>query len=344
MSEATVYVVLLNWNGWQDTIACLESLFSSRGVRLRAIVCDNDSSDSSMERIQDWARGVLPVDPPAHPRLAGLLQTLLEPVPYVRIDRETAQAGNCAADAPLVLIDNGANLGFAAGNNVGLRYALRQADMSHVWVLNNDTLVERDCLQRMLQRLQREDAPAVCGSMIHFFDRPEIIQAIGGNRFNRLTGSAAGSEGRFSHERSPLDTTAVEGKISYISGCSLLLPREFLETVGLMNEDYFLYYEEIDWFTRAAGRFAICIAGDARLYHREGASIGSKSLHSPASALAEFHMYRSRMIYMRKYHPASLLLCYAHSWIAVAKKALQGQFRNAATVAAVLLGRKAFAG
>ena len=343
MNESTVYVVLLNWKGWRDTVACLESLFASRGVRLRAIVCDNDSGDGSLERISDWAQGLLPVDRPGHPRLSSLLQSRPEPIAHVRIDRDAAEAGNCDPAVPLVLIDNGANLGFAAGNNIGLRFALQQTDMSHVWVLNNDTLVEQDCLLRMLQRLQRESAPAVCGSMIHFFDQPEILQAIGGNRFNRLTGSAACSEGRFTHEHSPLDIAAIERQLSYISGCSLLLPREFLESVGLMGEDYFLYYEEIDWFTRAAGRFNICIAADARVYHREGASIGSKSLHSHASALSEFHMYRSRMIYMRKHQATSLALCYAHSWIAVAKKILQGQFRNALTVATVLLGKKSFA-
>lgn len=341
---ATVYVVLLNWNGWRDTIACLQSLQHSKGCRLRIVVCDNASSDGSMDRIAAWAQGAQAVDIPENHRLARLLDQPDLPLPYVRIDRNTAEQGEHQSDTPLVLIDNGANLGFAAGNNVGLRFALRQPDMDYVWVLNNDTLVEPDCLANMLRRLQSEPGPAVCGSMIHFFDQPEIIQAIGGNRFNRLTGEAACSEGRFTHEGTALDIGSIERQLAYLSGCSLLLPREFLESVGLMSEDYFLYYEEIDWFTRSAGRYRIRIAPDARVYHREGRSIGSKNLYQSASTLSDFHMFRSRLIYMRKYHGRFAALCYADSWVAVLKRLLRGQYRNALTVGSVLLGRQSFSG
>jgi hypothetical protein len=86
----------------------------------------------------------------------------------------------------------------------------------------------------------------------------------------------------------------METELDYLSGCSMLLPRAFLEEVGLMNEDYFLYYEEIDWFTRAAGRFDLLVAADAHLYHREGGSIGSRSWRRPVAALGPAHV-RSRL-------------------------------------------------
>ena len=274
-SAASVYVVLLNWNGWGDTIACLDSLFASRGVNLRVVVCDNASSDGSLEKIATWGDGLCDVPPTGSPRLARLIGHTRRPVSCLTLDRDAAERGEAPGEARLVLVDNGANLGFAAGNNVGLRFALAQADMDYVWVLNNDTLVEPDCLLQMLQRLERMPANAVCGSMIHFFDQPEIIQAIGGNRFNRRTGCADCSEGRFTHETQDLNVEKIEAGLDYLSGCSMLLPRQFLVSVGLMSEDYFLYYEEIDWFTRAAGRYELCVAEDARLYHREGAAIGS---------------------------------------------------------------------
>ena len=65
------YVVLLNWRGWRDTIACLETVFASAGVNLRVVVCDNDSGDGSLERIADWADGHLEADVPDDSRLAG---------------------------------------------------------------------------------------------------------------------------------------------------------------------------------------------------------------------------------------------------------------------------------
>ncbi|MFT6273920.1 MAG: GT2 family glycosyltransferase [Halioglobus sp.] len=341
--ESVVYVVVLNWNGWKDTLPCLESLLASQDVSIRIVVCDNASADGSLDHVEAWAAGDLPASISAHPRLSCLSRTEKQPVSFVRIDRSSAEAGNGAGDAQVVLIDNGANLGFAAGSNVGLRFALAQQDMTHVWVLNNDTLVEPDCLKMMLRRLQCEAKPAVCGSMIHFFDQPELLQAVGGNRFNRVTGSAACSEGRFTHEDSGLDLASIEGDLAYLSGCSLLLPRAFMESVGLMCEDYFLYYEEIDWFTRAAGQFTLCIAADACLYHKEGASIGSASSRGAASAVAEFHMFRSRLIFMRKHNAVYLWVCYLHSWSAVLMRLLRGEFRNARTVAAVLLGKRSYA-
>jgi len=340
MSNKMVYVVLLNWHGWRDTIACLTSLFASTDIMLRVVVCDNASKDGSLEHISAWADGLECADPPSHPRLIKLFGKIQWPLQYSRMDRATAEQGTRHYNAPLVLVDNGANLGFAAGNNVGLRFALSQPDMDYVWILNNDTLVEPDCLGNMLRRLESEPGNAVCGSMIHFFDQPEIIQAAGGNRFNHLTGRADCSAARFTHERAALDIAAIESGLDYISGCSVLLPREFLESVGLMSEDYFLYYEEIDWFTRAQGRYKICIAKDAQIYHREGAAIGSENWQRPASVLSDFHMFQSRLIYMRKHCRRYLGLCYADSWIQVVKRVLRGQYSNAWTVSSVLLGKQ----
>jgi GT2 family glycosyltransferase len=203
--KPTVYVVLLNWNGWRDTIACLESLYASRNVNLRAVVCDNASSDDSMAHISSWAEGLNKVVAPEHPRLSRLLGNITLPLNYKCLDRETAERGDRCDHASLVLVENGDNLGFAAGNNSGIRFALGQPDMDYVWVLNNDTIVEPDCLSNMVSRLEESSEKLVCGSMIHFFDQPEIIQAVGGNRFNRNTGSASMSEGRFTHEEEILD-------------------------------------------------------------------------------------------------------------------------------------------
>ncbi len=338
--DKCVYVVLLNWRGWRDTIACLESLFASTGPRMRVIVCDNASGDGSLERIEEWTRGALAAEIPPHPRVAGLLGQMTRRPVCQRVDRADAEAGAIDPQSELILVDNGANLGFAAGNNVGLRLALAQADMDCVWLLNNDTLVEPDCLQEMRSALAAAGDRAVCGSMIHFFDQPDVIQAIGGNRFNRLTGTAACSEGRFLHESELQGTAQTEASLAYVSGCSMLLPRSFLEEVGLMGEDYFLYYEEIDWFTRSAGRFPIRIAADAHLYHREGSAIGSPGWQRPASSFADYHLHRSRLIFMHKHYRRFLPLCYLGGLADVAKCLLKGQFSNARAVLSVLCGRR----
>jgi hypothetical protein len=328
----TVYVVLLNYRGWTDTIACLESLFASENVDMRVIVCDNASGDGSLDRIEDWARGNIEASRPDEPRLADLLGRVCRPLQVRRLDRTEAESGLPLGEAPLVLIDNGENLGFAAGNNVGLRLALAQTDMAYAWLLNNDTLVEPGCLAAMRDALIERSDRAVCGSVIHFFDRPDLIQALGGNRFNHLTGIAARSEGRFLNESEPFCPAATADRLAYVSGCSMLLPRRFLEEVGLMDEDYFLYYEEIDWFTRAGEGFPPCVAPDAHIYHREGSAIGSPGWKRRATAFADFHLYRSRFLFMKKHHPTRLPLCFFAALLASGKCLLRGQVANVRAV------------
>jgi GT2 family glycosyltransferase len=344
MADTCTYIILLNWNGWQDTIACLESIFGSRDSSFRVVVCDNNSSDGSLFKIAAWAKGEISAKVPQDQRLRTLVGGVVRPVEYINLTATAINAGSFTdAGEPLVLIDNEENGGFAAGNNVGLRYALKQADMSHVWILNNDTLVDPFCLSNMQRRLLQETTPKVCGSVIHFFDNPETIQAIGGNRFNNRTGVAAESEGRFRPENELNDCNLIEDKIDYVSGCSMLIPRSLLQSVGLLNEDYFLYYEEIDWFTRAGMSSRPCIAGDAHIYHREGGSIGSPSWRQARpSLLADFHIFRSKHLFMRKYHRGNLLWCYLHSYMEVGKRVMRGQFRNALVVLSVLLGATSF--
>lgn len=344
MASDTVYVVILNWNGYQDTIGCLESVLASQNVKLKVVVCDNGSTDDSLAKIQQWARGDLNAQQPRNKRLERLMGNTSFPVCCQQITRQQAENEQLDSDTQLVLLANNANLGFAAGNNTGLQLALNQPDMSHVWLLNNDTLVDENCLRAMLDRVAQENEQAVCGSMIHFFDQPEIIQAIGGNQFNERTGCAAMSTGRFRHEDEALDVCTIEGDLDYISGCSMLLPRHFLESVGLMSEDYFLYYEEIDWFTRAAQQYRLCVARGARVYHKEGAAIGSKSIRSAASCLSDFYMFRSRLIFMRTHYSRYLFWCYVSSLGDVVKRIVRGHFANAWTVASVLLGKKEFTG
>ena len=344
MSDTCTYIILLNWNGWRDTIACLESIFQSQDSSFRVVVCDNNSSDGSLFKIAAWARDEISADIPQDPRLRAFSCGAIRPVEHLHLTATAIHSGHVADQGqPLILIDNEENGGFAAGNNVGLRYALDQPDMTHVWILNNDTLVDPHCLSNMQHRLRRESTPKVCGSVIHFFDNPETIQAIGGNRFNKRSGVASQSEGRFRSEYELDDCNQIEEKIDYISGCSMLIPRSLLESVGLLNEEYFLYYEEIDWFTRAGASSRPCIAPDAHVYHREGGSIGSPSWrHATPSLLADFHIFRSKHLFMQKYHRRNLPWCYLHSCLEIGKRVMRGQFRNALVVLSVLLGATSF--
>ena len=145
-----VYVALLNWNGWGDTLECLESLFRSDYSDFQVIVCDNGSEDGSMDHLEAWAEGRVDIAGGCRDqRLARFsFPPAPKPIPYVVHGRGAAEAGGGGSDssARLILIESGANLGFAGGYNIALRYALARDDFAYIWLLNNDTVVNGDAL------------------------------------------------------------------------------------------------------------------------------------------------------------------------------------------------------
>lgn len=300
-----VYIVLLNWNGWKDTLECLESVFRLDYPAFRVIVCDNDSGDASLEHIQAWADGrqEAPVGTlalGARPRPA-----LRKPVPWVVYDRKQAEAGGLADEqAPLVLIRTGGNLGFAGGNNVGLRYAQARADHGYAWLLNNDTVVETDALSALVDHMRRRPGAGICGSKLVFYHRPDQVQAWGGASYDEVRGYVT-PIGMFAPVTASADVAAIEARMAYAVGASMLVSAALLSEVGLMTEDYFLYSEEIDWACRARGRYSLAYADLSVVYHKEGGSIGSSSTGTQ-SALAIHYLYRNRVRFIRRFYRARL--------------------------------------
>ncbi len=285
----SVCVLILNYNGWRDTVECLESVFRLRYPRMQVVVCDNRSGDGSLERIAEWARGERPAPATAaglpgagEPPVAG-------PVPYVVLDRAAAEAGGAPADVPLVLVQNGSNRGFAAGNNVGLRYALaRGAD--YAWLLNPDTVVDPGALDALVAAAEaRPNAGMVGGRLLHY-DQPARLQAAGGGTLTRWNGmSRACGEGA---GQPPAE------RMTYVHGACMLVRMEVARTVGLMDERYFLYSEEVDWCLRASrAGWTMAYAQECRVWHKEGTSVGVRS------PFQEYHSMRSRLLLVRSHAP-----------------------------------------
>lgn len=354
-----VYILILNWNGWLDTVGCIQSLCGLEGTDYRIIVCDNGSTDGSIGRIkslagdmaeeENLAHNLASSHPMTHPRLRRLTHyhpLSMNAFTLERLNEQIDKKSVEPANADVTLIMNEANLGFAAGNNSGIRYALAQEDMTHLWLLNNDTLVEPDSLQNMMKRLGQTEQSSICGLRVMFFDDPAIVQALGGNQFNRWIGTASESLGRFSSEKEPRDSAKIEQEIDYVSGCSMLLPKAFIEEVGLMDESYFLYYEEIDWMQRAKkmakGKYPFVYADDAVIYHKEGSAIGSASLTTRPSPLSDFYCARNKLRFMAKYFPARLPLCYFFALLQVLNRCRRGYWASAWLLLKVLLGKKYF--
>jgi GT2 family glycosyltransferase len=231
-----------------------------------------------------------------------VLPPVAKPIPHVVLSRtEGERPGDLgSSDARLTLIDVGVNLGFAGGCNVGMRYALRDESCGYVWLLNNDTVVDPAALSALVRRLAARPDAGQCGSRILSFSAPNLVQARGGERYNRwLASSRAIGAGRPSGEG--VDATMVERDMSYVAGASLCVTRAFIEQVGLLDESYFLYGEELDWLARARGRFALAYAHDSIVYHKEGSTIGSSRDGASRTALSDYYMVRSRVRFTWKH-------------------------------------------
>lgn len=323
----TVYIILVNWNGWENTIECLESLFRLHYQEFHIIVCDNDSQDSSLDKIKLWAEGGVT----AHSSEDGDVRRntyppIQKPCSYVEYDRSQAElGGDFTEELPrLVLIRTGENLGFAGGCNVGLRFAMAHQDGAFFWLLNNDTVVDAEALSCMVRKLSAEPSAGMCGSSLYEYYNPRRIQTLGGGRYNRWLGIVRGFP---AEQGSQPNYAVVEKRLDYISGASMLVSREFVRDIGLLCEDYFLYFEELDWAVRSRGQYTLRYAPDSIVYHKESASIGSlkKGQHS---FLADYYFARNKILFTQKYFPFILPLLYCGLLLTAANRLRKGQWNR----------------
>jgi GT2 family glycosyltransferase len=307
-----VYVVVINWNGWRDTMECLESVFRSDYPDYKVIVCDNNSGDNSLEYLKAWAEQRLNIVPNSKNGLTHLYHPpMAKPIPYTEYNRADAEGGGHAEDrdARLILIRGDANIGFAGGNNVGMRYALVRGDFEYIWLLNNDTVVEPDALSKMVARMKESTTAGMCGSTLLHYNNPDQVQARGGGYYCKWVG-LPWHMGRLSKASVPADRNRVEGWMNYVVGASLLVSRRFLLDVGLMCEDYFLFFEEADWAIRAKGRHQLAYAPESIVYHKIGGSIGTSSNPKEKSAICDYYNVRNRLLFTRRFFPYALPAIY----------------------------------
>ena len=315
--DRNLAIVTVNYRAAHDTIECLESLLHSN-TDARLIVVDNASGDGSADRIMTWAT--------SKPELAK------------DFDFREGGAPSTPLTKRLTLIASDENGGFAKGNNVGLRPAMATDGIELFWLLNNDTVVEPDTVDAIVRFFRKKPDIGMAGTQLRLYHQPGTLQLLNGMRFSKLTGAAAGVEAG-SPIDTPFDPDEVVEQSDFICGASLLMSREFLESTGLLEERFFLYYEEVDLAYRGS-RFEMGFVDDAIVYHKEGASAGSASQLSnrARSPLSEYHHIRSKMIFARKHLPAIIPLYALQNVIILGRRLLRRQPRQAAAVLRASLG------
>ncbi len=329
----SVGVVIVNYNGWPDTIECLESLFRSEGVRFSVVVCDNDSRDGSLDKIRMWAEGKLDaLVAPDHPLRSLSFPPIRKPIEYVECTPEELERDRVDPKAPLVLVRSGTNLGFTGGNNVAFRYFLSRAEYRYVWLLNPDTVVAPDAMAHLVAEMERDPGIGLCGSTVRYYSAPDRVQALGGASYNRWLALPRGI-GTGTTADAPIDVESVLERMSYVYGASMLVSRPFLENVGLLNEELFLYLDELDWVLRARSRYRLGYAPESIVYHREGGQLGAGTAKTRVS---DYYFMRNRIRVTREFSPIALPTVYLALLVAAARRASRGQWDRARMIMKLL--------
>jgi hypothetical protein len=336
LSLNRVYIILLNWNNWPDTLECLESLFRLDYPNYRIVVCDNGSTDNSLEYLQAWASNRLDALAPPFLRKYSF-PPVGKPIPCQTLDRQfVAEDDDSNGDVPLLFIRNGENLGFAGGNNVGLRYVLSKGDCAYAWLLNNDTVVDPQALTALVSRMEENVAAGICGSTLLEYSAPEKIQALGGAYYNRWF-AVAWHLGRLRRKGDYINQQRIETQMNYVIGASMLVRKKFLQKIGLMCEDYFLYFEEIDWCMRARNHFSLAYAPESFVYHKVGSSIGTSSNPAKKSTTCDFYNLRNRLFFTWRYFPWALPTVYFGLLGALLVRLLLGQWGRARVIMSLMV-------
>jgi hypothetical protein len=242
-----VFIIILNWNNWPDTLECLESLKNNDYPNYQVVIVDNGSKEK----------------PEA-------------PSPDIKV------------------IYNKENLGFSGGNNVGIKYALEQG-ADYVLLLNNDTIVSQDFLGKLVEVGESDGKIGLIGPKIYFYDQPKRIWFAGG-QVNWLYNKGE-MRGYDEMDNGQYDKPEIQ-ETEYLTGCCLLVKREVIEKIGLMPEEYFLYYEDTDWSLAAQRAGFKCVfVPKAKIWHK-----GSKSSVETSFPYIYYHI-RNGLILAQRFAP-----------------------------------------
>lgn len=247
-----VAIVILNWNGKEDTLECLASARQLDYKNHEIVVVDNGSTDDSTDAVTKQYPDVT------------LLQT-------------------------------GSNLGYAGGNNVGIKYALSH-DAKYILILNNDVIVAPDLITEFLNAVNFLPTGSVLGAKIYSYDQPDTLCSFAGrwdsatNRFEYIGNNQKDDQ----FFNCPL-------QVDYVIGCSLFVSAETFNDIGLMDEKFFLNYEETDWCYRARAKGHQCVViPKARIWHKVSSSFGGAN-----SPIHTYFMSRNELIWAKRHLPIS---------------------------------------
>lgn len=243
-------VVILNYKSWQDVLGLVDSFARISYVNFQLIVVDNNSPDDSTLKLESFFSNSGPGR--SDKKFAG---------------RKVLKWRLSGFNHSLVFIKNNSNDGYAGGNNLGIRWAIRNHS-EYVLIINPDTLVSRGFLSYLVDAAQEDFKIGMVGPRILLSDKKTVFSNGGQLSWHKIQGVLKdyGRPASGLKEKAPFAT-------DYVTGTCLLVKRALIEEVGLMRKDYFLYYEDLDWNLEAKRHGWRCvIVPKAIIYHKESST------------------------------------------------------------------------
>ena len=318
MEDARVCIILLNYNGKEDTIECLQSIKKLSYNNFQTIIVDNSDGYSDFNSIKDYLKGNFKGNfKSSFPNLVSV--DFSETNFSSLTENSILDKSNELLESDFVLIKANENKGFAAGNNIGIKYALKLG-FDYVWLLNNDTVIDNKALTELVEFASIDIRYGIVGSKLVYYDNPDTIQALGGslNKFFGYTNHIK--------EGAKVSEKFNDIEIDYVVGASMLISNGFINDIGLLDEDFFLYYEELDLAIRGKHKnykFNTCI--NSVVYHKEGSSIGSSYDANQRSEFSEIINFKSRKKLYKKHFSLGLGF-YIHSLFMLINRLRRKQF------------------
>ncbi len=221
--------------------------------------------------------------------LNSLRKITYKNIEIIVVDNASPQGvGALQSDFPEIkLILSPENLGFAGGNNLGIK----EGTGKYFFLLNNDTEVEPDFIEPLVELMESNPQIGICSSKLVYYSQPDTLQFAGSTGINPYTGRGF-AIGHGEKDDAKFDKSY---KTLLAHGAAMMISRAAIEKVGMMAELFFLYYEETDFCERIKrGGFEIWYCGKSKVYHKESMSVGKES------PMKVYYLTRNRIIYTRR--------------------------------------------
>jgi GT2 family glycosyltransferase len=310
-------IILVNFNKADDTIECINSIIKSDFSSYFIVVVDNASTDNSFQNFLTYHEIKINEN------------NCVESLSF-QYYKEVLYSRN------LVFIKTTENLGFAGGNNFGVGFIQRAGiEYDYIWFLNNDTIIREDALRILVERMDFEcvtnSRTGILGCKLLRYYHPDRLQGVGG-LYNKLTATCKNlGNNELDFGQYDIKNVAVD----YPIGASLFVRKDFIDAVGLMQEDYFLYFEELDWVTRGKKKgFDYGFEYKANVYHKEGES--TKENQKRLGRVADHCQIRNRILFTYRYYPEYLITVIPITFGSVINRILRGQFKRAVELTVII--------